>query len=71
MDHRDTSVSALSTQLGKKRVTLYRYVGPQGQKVLASLNPSAWTATPHGHLLDVRICPLLRPTRSTRRLLRD
>ena len=36
MVHRDTSVSELCTQLGIKPVTLYRYVGPQGQKVLAS-----------------------------------
>ena len=42
MAHRDTSVSELCTQLGIKPVTLYRYVGPQGQlrkqgqKVLAS-----------------------------------
>ena len=40
--HRDTSVSELCTQLGIKSVTLYRYVGPQGQlraqgeKVLAT-----------------------------------
>ena len=40
--HRDTSVSELCTQLGIKPVTLYRYVGPQGQlreqgeKVLAT-----------------------------------
>ena len=27
----DTSVSALCTQLGIKPVTIYRYVGPQGQ----------------------------------------
>ena len=38
----DTSLSALCTQLGIKPVTLYRYVGPQGQsreqdeKVLAT-----------------------------------
>ena len=31
MAHRDTSVSALCTELGIKPVTLYRYVGPQGQ----------------------------------------
>ena len=31
MAHRDTSVSELCTQLGIKPVTLYRYVGPQGQ----------------------------------------
>ena len=36
MAHRDTSVSELCTQLGIKPVTLYRYVGPQGQKVLAT-----------------------------------
>ena len=42
MAHRDTSVSELCTELGIKPVTLYRYVGPQGQlreqgqKVLAS-----------------------------------
>ena len=31
MAHRDTSVSELGIQLGIKPVTLYRYVGPQGQ----------------------------------------
>ena len=31
MAHRGTSVSELCTQLGIKPVTLYRYVGPQGQ----------------------------------------
>ena len=31
MAHRDTSVSALCTELGIKPVALYRYVGPQGQ----------------------------------------
>ena len=31
MAQRDTSVSALCTELGIKPVTLYRYVGPQGQ----------------------------------------
>ena len=42
MAHRDTSVSALYRELGIRPVTLYRYVGPQGQlreqgqKVLAS-----------------------------------
>ena len=42
MAHRDTSVSELCTELGIKPVTLYRYVGPQGQlreqgeKVLAT-----------------------------------
>ena len=42
MVHRDTSVSALCRELGIKPVTLYRYVGPQGQlrqqgqKVLAT-----------------------------------
>ena len=42
MTHRDTSVSALCRELGIAPVTLYRYVGPQGQlreqgeKVLAS-----------------------------------
>ena len=42
MAHRDTAVSELCTQLGIKPVTLYRYVGPQGQlreqgeKVLAT-----------------------------------
>ena len=42
MAHRDTSVSALCRELGINPVTLYRYVGPQGQlrahgaKVLAS-----------------------------------
>ena len=42
MVHRDTSVSALCRELGISPVTLYRYVGPQGelrqqgQKVLAS-----------------------------------
>ena len=42
MAHRDTSVSALCRELGISPVTLYRYVGPQGelrqqgQKVLAS-----------------------------------
>ena len=41
MAHRDTSVSALCTELGVTPVTLYRYVGPQGhlreqgEKVLA------------------------------------
>ena len=42
MAHRDTSVSALCRELGIAPVTLYRYVGPQGQlrqqgqKVLAT-----------------------------------
>ena len=36
MAQRDTSASELCTQLGIKPVTLYRYVGPQGQKVLAT-----------------------------------
>ena len=42
MAHRDTSVSALCQGLGIRPVTLYRYVGPQGelreqgQKVLGS-----------------------------------
>ena len=42
MAQRDTAVSELCTQLGIKPVTLYRYVGPQGQlreqgeKVLAT-----------------------------------
>ena len=42
MTHRDTSVFALCRELGIAPVTLYRYVGPQGQlrepgeKVLAS-----------------------------------
>ena len=31
MTHRDTSVSALCRELGIAPVTLYRYVGPQGQ----------------------------------------
>ena len=31
MVNRDTSVSALCRELGVKPVTLYRYVGPQGQ----------------------------------------
>ena len=31
MAHRDTSVSALCSELGINPVTLYRYVGPQGQ----------------------------------------
>ena len=31
MARRDTSVSALCRELGIKPVTLYRYVGPQGQ----------------------------------------
>ena len=31
MAHRDTSVSELCSDLGIKPVTLYRYVGPQGQ----------------------------------------
>ena len=44
MAHRDTSVSVLCSELGIKPVTLYRYVGPQGElreqgeKVLASTN---------------------------------
>ena len=42
MVHRDASVSELCQELGIRPVTLYRYVGPQGQlreqgqKVLAS-----------------------------------
>ena len=42
MAHRDTAVSELCRELGIRPVTLYRYVGPQGQlreqgqKVLAS-----------------------------------
>ena len=31
MAHRDTSVSALCTELGIRPVTLYRYVDPQGE----------------------------------------
>ena len=44
MAHRDTSVSALCRELAIRPVTLYRYVGPQGQlreqgqKVLGLLN---------------------------------
>ena len=42
MANRDTSMSALCSELGIRPVTLYRYVGPQGQlrkqgqKVLAT-----------------------------------
>ena len=45
MAHRDTSVSELCRELGIRPVTLYRYVGPQGQlreqgeKVLATCEP--------------------------------
>ena len=35
MAHRATSVSALCRELGIRPVTLYRHVGPQGEKVLA------------------------------------
>ena len=31
MAHRDTSVSALCRELGIRPVTLYQYVGPQGE----------------------------------------
>ena len=31
MAHRDTSVSALYSELGIRPVTLYRYVWPQGE----------------------------------------
>ena len=31
MAHRDASVSELCRELGIRPVTLYRYVGPQGQ----------------------------------------
>jgi hypothetical protein len=31
MAQRDTSVSALCAELGIERVTLYRYVGPNGE----------------------------------------
>ena len=34
MVSRDTSVSELCMELGIKSVTLYRYVDPQGQKIL-------------------------------------
>ncbi len=45
MAHRDTSVSELCRELGIRPVTLYRYVGPQGQsreqgrKVLGAPEP--------------------------------
>ena len=39
MTHRDTSVSALCRELGIAPVTLYRYVGPQGQ------SPASYPAT--------------------------
>ena len=35
MAHRDTSVSVLCSELGIKPVTLYRYVGPQGELLRA------------------------------------
>ncbi len=53
MAHRDTSVSELCRELGIRPVTLYRYVGPQGQVAGAGpegprrLNPK--TAPPGGH----------------------
>ena len=68
MAHRDTSVSELCRQLGIRPVTLYRYVGPQGQlrergpEGPRLLNRSAWTATPGGHRLNVAI--LLRYCRN-------
>ena len=48
---------------GSKPVTLYRYVGPQGQlreqgeKVLATLNRSASTSTAAEHVLNVDFAP--------------
>ena len=39
MAHRDTSVSALCRELGIKPVTLYRYVGPQGDLEARTSSP--------------------------------
>ena len=64
MAHRDTSVSALCRELGIRPVTLYGYVGPQGelreqgQKVLASWNRRAVTRE-----LNVGFRPLPQTTR--------
>ena len=44
MAHRDTSVSALCRELSIRPVTLYRYVGPQGQ----APSGNTWTRDPHG-----------------------
>ena len=69
MAHRDTSVSELCRELGIRPVTLYRYVGPQGQLREAGpegprlLNRSAWTATLGGHRLSVGFRPLPQTTR--------
>ena len=59
MAHRDTSVSELCRELRIRPVTLYRYVGPQGQlreqgpEGPRLLNRSAWTATLGGRPLSV------------------
>ena len=51
MAHRDTLVSELCRELGIRPVTLYTYVGPQGQlreqgqKVSSPPEPEYWTAT--------------------------
>ena len=39
MAHRDTSVSALCRELGINPVTLYRYVGPQGDLEARTSSP--------------------------------
>ena len=55
MAHRDTLVSELCRELGIRPVTLYTYVGPQGQlreqgqKVSSPPEPECWTATLGGH----------------------
>ena len=71
MAHRDTSVSALCRELGISPVTLYRYVGPQGelrqqgQKGPRLLNRSSWTATRGRDPLNVGFRPLPQTTRGT------
>ena len=73
MAHRDTSVAELCSELGIRPVTLYRYVGPEGQlreqgeKVLAHLNRSTATSTPAEHVLDLSVGfrPLPQTTRGT------
>ena len=75
MAHRDTSVSELCSELGIKPVTLYRYVGPQGElreqgeKGPRHLNRSAASSTPAEHVFDLSVGfrPLPQTTRFRRK----
>ena len=71
MAQRDTSVPELCRELGIRPVTLYRYVGPQGQlreqgpEGPRLLNRSSWTATLGRHPLSVGFRPLPQTTRTS------